>query len=52
MGGELLVRVTAAAVGVAHTFGVVTQTELAAVVRLWEGCIGGICGLLHRLLQA
>ena len=34
--GERPVRMTAVAVGVAHTIKVVTQTEWAAVVRLWH----------------
>ena len=42
-------RVTAAKVGVVHTFEVVTQTERAAIVSLWHWCAGYICRLLHGL---
>ena len=45
-------RVTAAAVGVAHTFEVVTQTECAAAICFWHWCAGRFCRLLHGFSQS
>ena len=42
-------NMTAAAVGVTHTFEVLTQTERAAVVSLWHSWACCIRRLLHRL---
>ena len=47
--GERHVRVTTAAVVVAHTFEVVTQTEQAAVIRMWHWCANCLLRLLHGL---
>ena len=40
---------TDAAVGVAHTFEVVTQTERAAVIGMWHWCACCLLCLLHGL---
>ena len=44
-------HVMAATVGCAHTIEGVTQTEWAALVRLWRCCAGRVCRLIHGLLQ-
>ena len=45
-------RMTAATVGVAHNFEVVTQTERAAIVGLWHWCACCIRCLLHGLTKS
>ena len=44
-------RVTTAVFRVSHTLEVVTQIELAAIIRLWYWYPGGLCGLFHVLTQ-
>ena len=52
MRGERPVRMEAAAVGVSHTFQVVTQTKWAAVSCLRYRCACRYCCLLHGLSES